>query len=246
MTGAAAGLARGITLALARDGYDISFTYRPGGTAPTETLDLLAAAGLYGRGYPVDFLADRDRVREALDYIVTQKPVDTLVHAVGPMTVRRFAEVTMDDYSEMVDGNLRSAVQAAAAVLPGMRARGYGRLVFFGLTGSQYTQPAKGLALHAAAKAGLVAFARSLALEEGPHGITVNVVAPGDIREKSRTRLEARVLTAANPVGRPGSWEDVAEAVRFLVREEADFFNGVVLNVSGGLAEVYERNAHRS
>lgn len=245
ITGAAAGLARGIALALARSGYQILFTYRPGGTPPQTTSDLLRREGYASQAFGVDFGANDDRVAASLDAIAANVSIDVLVHAVGPMTIARFERSTMNDYHEMVDGNLRSGVQAAAAVLPGMRERRFGRLIFFGLGGSAFTQPARGLSLHAAAKAGLVAFARSLALEEGRYGVTVNVIEPGDIREKSRSRAEARTVTAANPVGRPGSWEDVADAVQFLVRDESDFLNGVVLNVGGGLAEVYEQNAKR-
>lgn len=245
LTGAAAGLARGVALALARTGDDIAFTYRPGGTAPEETLALLASHGYSAQTFGVDFLDREDAVQAALSMIVTRVRPDILVHAVGPMTIKRFERSVLADYHEMLDGNLRSAVQACAAVLPGMRERQFGRLVFFALNGSQFTQPARGLTLHAAAKAGLVAFARSLALEVGSAGITVNVVEPGDIREKYRSRDDARTTAAANPSGRAGSWEDVADAVAFLVRDDADFVNGAILNVAGGLAQVYERNAQR-
>ena len=245
ITGAAAGLARGVALELARAGYDIFFTYRPGGTPPQATLDLLQGEGFAARAFGVDFMASEDDVAAALRAISEIAFIDVLVHAVGPMKIARFERSTMNDYHEMIDGNLRSAIQAAAAVLPSMRERHFGRLVFFGLGGSAATQPARGLALHAAAKAGLVAFARSLALEEGQYGVTVNVIEPGDIREKYRSRAEARTIAAANPVGRPGSWEDIADAVAFLVRDDSDYLTGVVLNVGGGLAEVYERNASR-
>ncbi|MDQ6929783.1 MAG: SDR family oxidoreductase [Candidatus Eremiobacteraeota bacterium] len=245
ITGAGAGLARGIALALARAGDDIAFTYRPGGTPPDQTLALLQSNGYSAQAFGVDFLAPEEIVETALAPLVARVLPDILVHAVGPMTVKRFERTTLADYHEMMDGNLRSAVQACSAVLPGMRERHFGRVIFFGLNGSQFTQPARGLTLHAAAKAGLVAFARALALEEGKHGITVNVVAPGDIREKYRSRDEARMSTAANPSGRPGSWEDVADAVLFLVRDDADFVNGAILNVAGGLADAYERNAQR-
>ncbi|MDQ6826131.1 MAG: SDR family oxidoreductase, partial [Candidatus Eremiobacteraeota bacterium] len=162
---------------------------------------------------------------------------------VGPMLIRRFSKFSLADYRAMIDGNLTSAVVIAAAVLPGMRAQKFGRLVFFGMNGSHNTLATRGLSLHAAAKAGLVAFARSLALEEARDAITVNVLELGDIREKYIDRERARQTPANNPRGRAGSWEDVADAVRFLLSDEADFINGAVLAVNGGLVEPHERSA---
>jgi len=240
ITGAAAGLPQGIALTLARDGHDVVLTYRPGGTPPNRTLDLVAGAGQHASAYGVDFLAEETQIERALQEAVST-PVQGLVHGVGPMTIRRFARTTLSDYYEMIDGNLRSAVLAARAVLPAMREGGFGRLIFFALTGSQSASPVRGLALHAAAKAGLVAFARTLAAEEGRLGITVNMIAPGDIREKTLTRKEALQRTAGNPRGRPGTYEDVADAVRFFLNPEHDFVNGALLAVHGGLIEPYEK-----
>ena len=246
ITGAASGLARGIARALAADGHEIAFTYRPEGTPPDATLRDIRDIGGSASAFPIDFLDDESSVSAALEQIAQSRRIDALVHAVGPMIVRRFERSSLEDYRAMLDGNLRSAVQAAMAVLPGMRQRRFGRLIFFALNGAEVTRPARGLALHAAAKSGLVAFAKCLSLEEAAHGITVNVVAPGDIREKQRLRETARGIKAANPVGRPGTWEDVADAVRFFLRPEADFINGAVLDVGGGLVEPYERNADGS
>ncbi len=245
ITGAAAGLAQGIAVSLARAGHsEVAITFRPNGTSPDETLAEIRAAGADARAFPVEFFGAEDDVRDALvAAVASADPVDVLVHAVGPMTVARFAKTSADDYRDMIDGNLRSGVLAAAAVLPAMRERGFGRLVFFGMNGSHGTLPARGLSLHGAAKAGLVAFARSLALEEAASGITVNVIEPGDIRDKRVGREEARGRRAANPRGRPGSWEDIADAVRFLIAPENDYVNGAVLAVNGGLIEPYERNA---
>lgn len=167
-------------------------------------------------------------------------PFDTLVHAVGPLVVKRFAASTLADYREAFDGNVRSAVQAARAVLPAMREARFGRIVFFGMLGSAQTRPFKSLSLYAAAKSAVVAFARSLAVEEAPHGITVNVVAPGDIREKTLDRAQALAREAKNPRGRPGSYEDVADAIRFFVARERDFVTGTVIEVTGGLQSAAE------
>jgi 3-oxoacyl-[acyl-carrier protein] reductase len=112
--------------------------------------------------------------------------------------------------------------------------------VFLGMNGTHVTQPAKSMALYGAAKAAVVTFARTLALEEARYGITVNVIEPGDIRNKKATREEARGIPAENPTGHAGSWEDIADAVRFAVRDDAGFFNGMVLSVNGGLVDPHE------
>ncbi|MBC5811622.1 MAG: SDR family oxidoreductase [Candidatus Eremiobacteraeota bacterium] len=240
VTGAARGLARGIAASLAGAGYRVAFTFRPGGTPPDETLAAIRACG----GDPLAIAADHeiegrtaDAVREVEGALGR---IDVLVHAVGPMILRRFERSTLDDYRAMLDGNFRSAVEAAHAVLPGMRERRFGRLIFFGMNGSQATRPARGMSLYAASKAAVVSFARTLAVEEARYGITVNAVEPGDIREKDLDRERALHVAANNPTGHAGSWEDVAYAVRFLAADEAGFINGEVLSVNGGLAEAHE------
>ena len=241
VTGAARGLARGIAADLAGAGFRVAFTYRADGTPPDQTLAAIAARG----GEPgLAIAADHGRAGETAAAVARAEAafgrVDALVHAVGPIVVRRFERSTLDDYAAMVDGNLRSAVEAAFAVLPGMRERGYGRLVFFGMNGSHVTLPARGMSLYGAAKAGVVAFARALALEEARRGISVNVIEPGDIRDKDADRAAAAALPADNPTGHAGSWQDVAAAVRFLLAADAGFLNGMTLGVNGGLVEPHE------
>ncbi len=217
------------------------FTFRPGGTEAQATAKAIESAGVTAHAHGIDFLADPAEVAAQLEEIARQTAIDIVVHGVGPMVVKRFERATPQDYDEMINGNLRSAVQVAAAFLPGMRARKFGRVVFFGMNGSNVTMPARGLSLYAAAKSGLIAFARTLALEEGRHGITVHVLQPGDIREKHRSRSDARSQSAENAVGRAGSWEDVADVVSFLIRDDADYLTGTVIDVSGGLTGAYER-----
>ncbi|MGB8265723.1 MAG: SDR family oxidoreductase [Candidatus Velthaea sp.] len=240
VTGAAGGLARGIALTLARAGYRIAFTYRPGGREPEAVRALLAAHDPHALALAADF-GEFAAAAEVVARAERERgPIDVLVHAVGPIIVKSFANSTPADYTAMVSGNLASAVALAFAVLPGMRARKFGRLVYFGMNGSRITQPAKGMSLYGAAKAGVVTFARALSLEEAQHGITVNVIEPGDIRDKLADRATARAKPGGNPTGRAGSWEDVADTVRFVVRDEAGYLNGMVLGVNGGLIEAHE------
>jgi 3-oxoacyl-[acyl-carrier protein] reductase len=240
VTAGSAGLARGVVVSLARAGYRVAFTHREGGTGPHDTLAAVRAAGGDAQAFAADF-ARRGDGRAAVSAVESRfGRLDILVHAVGPMLARRFERSTLDDYDMLLQTNLGSAVECAAAALPGMRARGFGRLVFFGMNGSHATHPARGMSLYGAAKAGVTAFARAIALEEARHGVTVNVVEVGDIREKYADRAAARAIPAKNPTGHAGSWEDVAYAVRFLVADEASFINGATIAVTGGLADVHE------
>ena len=206
VTGAARGLAQGIVVDLAARGYRVAFTHRPGGSSPQETLALVRARGADAVPIACDHALEGATTAAVHEAQAALGGIEILVHAVGPMIVRRFERMTPEDYRAMFDTNVRSAVEAAQAVLPAMRAAKFGRLVFFGMKGSQATQPARGLTLYGAAKAAVVAFARALA------------------------------LAADNATGHAGSWEDIADAVRFLIADESGFLNGAVLAVDGGMA----------
>lgn len=242
VTGAASGLPAGVAAALATDGFaHVAITYRA--TPPDATLTAIADAGASASAARVDFLDDEPCIVSALEEIGRENgPFDTLVHGVGPLVLKRFERLTMDDYRTAFDGNVRSAVLATRAVLAGMRTQAFGRIVYFAMVGSQHTQPFRGFTFYQAAKSALVAYARCLAVEQARYGITVNVVAPGDIREKSQGRIQARERPGRNPRGRAGSVEDVADAVRFLVAAERDFITGTVVEVAGGLTQADERN----
>lgn len=244
VTGAASGLAAGCAVALARDGFDcVAITYRT--TSPDATCANIRAAGAQACALHVDFLAAEETIEAGLaGFVAENGPFDTLVHGVGPIVVKRFAHSTLDEYREMFDGNVRSAVLLARAVLPAMRAMHFGRVILFGMNGASVTQPFRGFSLYQAAKSAVVAFARTLALEEAGHGITVNVIEPGDIRDKSISREEA-IARGGSVRERPGSYEDIADLVRFLVAPERDFTSGAVIAVNGGLTQADERNSRR-
>ena len=245
VTGAAGGLGAGIAAHLAQSGFDkVALTYRH--TPPDATLDAIRANGAQASAARVDFSAGEAEIATALRAFVEREgPFDTLVHGVGPIVVKRFERLTMDDYREMFDGNVRSAILATQALLPSMRAAHFGRVILFGMNGSSETRPYRGFTLYQAAKSAVVAFARCLAVEEAKHGITVNVIEPGDIRQKDISRAQARTMEGRAPRGRPGSYQDVADVAAFLASAERDFVTGAVIGVTGGLTEADERNASR-
>jgi 3-oxoacyl-[acyl-carrier protein] reductase len=246
VTGAASGLTAGIASALARDGFSsMAITYYS--TDPQSVLRAIRETGVQAHAARVDFCEPAAKIETALAQLIEELgPFDTVVHGVGWIDVRRFEHFDIAAYDEAFAVNLRSAVLVAAAVLPAMRAARFGRIVIFGGNGSSQTAAHPGMTLYQASKSALTAFAKTLAIEEARHGITVNVIEPGDIRDKQRSRESAHALPAANPRGRPGSVDDVSDVVRFLAAPQRDFVTGAVIGVTGGLTAADERNAHRS
>jgi 3-oxoacyl-[acyl-carrier protein] reductase len=116
-----------------------------------------------------------------------------------------------------------------------MRQQHWGRIINLGAVGAERGFGQGTISAYAAAKAAVVSFSRSLAIEEAKHGITVNVINPSNIDERELTAEEARrIRDARSPIGRPPSSEDVAAAVKFFASDSADYITGQVINVTGG------------
>ena len=144
-------------------------------------------------------------------------------------------EMEASEWQAVIASNLHSAFYTSKAVLPIMRRKHWGRILNLGAVRAEVAFGQAKISAYAAAKAALVAFSRSLALEEARHGITVNVISPGIIDDKELPREEAlRIRDVRFPVGRPNVAADVSEAVVFFVSDRADFVTGQVLTVAGG------------
>ena len=226
---------RGVCVSLAQRGYAVAANYRAPRTGADETVRAVRAAG----GRVEAFAADVSSADQAAALVSSARAafgsVDVLVCGAGPMIVKDVADTSVDDYRAMIEGNIGSVFYTVKAALPFMREQKFGRIITFGMTGSEVTMGWRHLAAYAAAKSAVVAFTRSLALEEGPSGITCNVVNVGDIRDKDADRAAAQSRRDyRNPLMRPGSWQDVGDAVAYLAGDEASFVTGSVLNVNGG------------
>jgi 3-oxoacyl-[acyl-carrier protein] reductase len=163
-------------------------------------------------------------------------PVEILVSNAGVNNDKLLLRMSENDFTSVVDANLTAAYRVSKRAVQGMLRARRGRIVLMssvvGLLGSA------GQANYAAAKAGLVGFARSLARELGSRAITVNVVAPGPVETDMTAALgEKRIaeLTGSVPLGRMASVEEIAAVVAFLASPDAAYITGAVIPVDGGL-----------
>jgi 3-oxoacyl-[acyl-carrier protein] reductase len=226
---------RGVCVSLARRGFDIACNFRPPRSNAEDTIAAVRAEGVAAEAFCAD-VADPAQADELVRRAAERfGRIDVLVCGAGPMLVRDLFATGIEDFRAMVDGNFTSVYACTRAALPFMRAQKSGRVIAFGMIGSESTQGFRHLSAYAASKAAVVAFIKSIALEEGPNGVTCNAICIGDIRDKSADRATARVRKEyRNPTTRPGSWEDVGDAVAYLAGDEASFVNGAVLTVGGG------------
>jgi 3-oxoacyl-[acyl-carrier protein] reductase len=183
-------------------------------------------------------LLDPEATMQAAQDVAARHAITHVVHNAGAIRAKLLADVTIEDMRALGQLHLNCALVLTQAVLPTMRAAGFGRIVLIS------SRAALGLATrtaYSATKAGMIGMARTWALELAPDGITVNVVAPGPIRETEMfhdvvpadsAREEA--LAAAIPVKRLGVPDDVARAVMFFADPASSFITGQTLFVCGG------------
>ncbi len=182
-------------------------------------------------------LTNMDETRRVASTICAEHTIDALVHNAGIILPALLPDARAEDILTLAQLHLASPMVLTQAALPGMEARGCGRIVF---VGSRASQGAPTRSAYSATKAGLHGMARTWALELAPKGITVNVVAPGPILTDNfwgvipKDSEQQTRMAAAIPVRRIGRREDVAHAVSFFLDERSSFVTGQVLFTCGG------------
>ena len=234
VTGASRGIGRGIALAFAREGADIAGTYHPREPHPTEVEAEIAATGRRALLLPCE-VAEEAQVRAAVQQVRDGfGRIDVLVTNAGYAEETPVAAMTVAQFDRMLAVHLRGTFLCVTAVLPEMIERGAGTIITMA---SQLAYiGAEGLAHYAAAKAGIVAFTKSLAREVSRQGIRVNGIAPGPIRTGILPGDPERdaALAAALPIGRFGEVEEVAPTAVFLASDDASYYVGQILGPNGG------------
>lgn len=237
VTGASRGLGAAIARELAAAGHPVAVTYASSHDAAHAVVETITDAGGRAQAYPTD-VTDPSAVTALVETVTGDLgPVGVLVlNATGPQPQVGAADLEVDDVRAQTAYFVDSPVLMLGAVLPAMRAAGWGRVVHIG--SDVVALAPEGSSAYVAAKTAQLGLARVWARELGPLGITVNTVAPGWIPVERHGSIDPDDLAryaATVPAGRTGRPADVAAAVRYLASEGAGFVTGAWLPVNGGL-----------
>ena len=236
VTGGSRGIGRALSIELARAGAAVALTYRSGAEGAAETVKAIEEIGGRAEALCCD-VADGDAV-DATVAKVSQSlgPITIAVNNAGITRDQLILRMKPEDFDDVVATNLRGTWSVCRAVARPMLKARWGRIISVSSVVAEMGNP--GQSNYAASKGGIEALTRSLARELGSRGITVNAVAPGFIDTEMTQSLGEEVrnaLLGQIPLGRLGSVEDVAHAVRFLASDQAAYVTGQVIHVNGGL-----------
>jgi NAD(P)-dependent dehydrogenase (short-subunit alcohol dehydrogenase family) len=246
VTGGSAGIGAATVRALAADGAAVGFSARNAEAVAALESEISTAGGRV-LGVPAD-MSVPDEIDAFLGRVGDELgPVDILVNNVGRAGEKGFRRTSDEEWRELFDVNLISAVHATRTVLAGMRERGWGRVVMVSSLAAKSPQPTA--IDYAATKVAMVALAKGLARLYGRDGVLVNSVLPGVIMTPMWERGAEAIAAAAGssadevvakiaadvPVGRYGTPEEVASVIAFLASDAASYINGAAINVDGGL-----------
>ncbi|MBB5159122.1 SDR family NAD(P)-dependent oxidoreductase [Saccharopolyspora phatthalungensis] len=240
VTGAASarGIGQAIAHRLAAEGWSIAILDLDEDASQEVAARIQDTHGVACLGVGVD-ISDRNAVLSAVENVSRSLPqLVGLVNNAGVSSPVPFLEVTEDEWRRVIAVNLHGTFHVTQAAAKIMAAKGIGRIVNISSTSAERGGGVYGLAAYSASKAALLGFARTLARELGPYGVTANSVAPGsidtDIMGGPLSDERKAVLLRELPVGRIGTVRDVAAVVSFLLSEDAGYLTGVTYDVNGG------------
>jgi len=239
VTGAARGVGREIALSLAAEGVNVAINYRNSGKEAESLVSEIIAKGVEAKTFKAD-VADFAAVKAMVDEIVQDfGGLNILINNAGIAQRQRFVETKPDDWHRQIDACLYGAIHCCYAAAPHLDATKNGRIV--SVIGDSSRVGESGLAIVAAARAGVVALMKSLAREFGRSGTTANTVSLGLIEtahDRDWVEANREKLVKLYPVRRLGQAGDVAPMVTLLASPHGGWITGQVISISGGFSMV--------
>jgi len=234
VTGGARGIGRAVALALASGGWKVAVCFRSSADAAAGLEAEVRAAGGACAAFKAD-VADPEAASGLVRRVESSwGRIDALVNCAGPFRRVPLSEETLEGWRSMFDANLHAVFHLTQLAAPGMKERGWGRIVNFSIARAEQLIGLPDIAAHYAAKAALLALTRAFARELAPHRITVNAISPGFIRTGGAPLDELSGAVRNIPAGHVGRPEDAAAAVSFLLSDAARYVTGANIPVGGG------------
>jgi 3-oxoacyl-[acyl-carrier protein] reductase len=231
VTGGSRGIGRAVALALAKSGAAVAINYRERDNDANAVAEAIRESGGDAATFGADVslgAAVRGMVHDVEERF---GPIDILVNNAGIATARGLDDITEGDFDRAIAINLKSVFLCTQALLPGMRARHWGRIINISSIGARIGAGTVSVA-YGASKAGVEGLTRAYALRLATSGVTVNAVAPGLIdTDMGKPLIESGIVNRI-PVGRAGTGEEIAQAVIFLVGN--GYMTGQTIAVNGG------------
>ena len=238
VTGGSRGIGRATSIMLAKSGARVAVNFTHNGPAARHVVSSIREAG----GEAEDMQADvrnPDDVRQLVEAVVDRwGRLDILVNNAGmSFAMKPIADMTWDEFAQKLNDEMKAAFFLTQAATGVMKTQKYGRLLY--VASGLAKRPAPKMAAHGSAKAALVQFARYVAQEYGPYGITANVISPGLVRTEAtafQPREHLAHVASITPLGHVAEPVDVARAIVMLLGDHASFLTGVYVPVNGGMA----------
>jgi 3-oxoacyl-[acyl-carrier protein] reductase len=243
VTGASLGIGEAVVKMLAEHGADVSFCAR--NPEAVDTLSSFEPANGLIKGFVAD-MGNKESTDSFIGSVQEDGPVDILVNNVGASPSRNFLYMTDEDWQELHELNLLSAVRCTRAFLPNMREKKWGRVIMVSSSAGKY--PNAALIDYGTTKAAMISMSKSLAKKYGSDGVLVNSILPGLIHTAMWERAATEIAEATGgkkedviknnghsvPVGRYGTSEEVASLITFLCTNAASYISGTSIEVDGG------------
>ena len=234
VTGGSRGIGAAISLELGNANFNVVVNYNRNSEEATKIVNQIIASG--GNAIAIQSnIANKNECEILFEKIsVHFGPIDVLINNAGITRDKSFRKMQLSEWNEVIDTNLSSVFNTCQLAIPHMIEQKFGRIInissVIGQTGGF------GQTNYAAAKAGLIGFSKSLALETAKHGVTVNCICPGFINTEMVAEMPTQVLDSIKskiPAAKLGETNDIAKGVSYLI--EAAYVTGQCLNINGGL-----------